>query len=359
MPEQGSSITSISNGLSSRQSSLLWMLAVAAEKNMPLVDEIDALADDERGSQRKRLRDLADMLRAGIPLPEAVENIPGLLPFGSTFAVRVGCETGRLGPALRSAANDLTSEFQEEQGSNIMYLLYCGLVASVLLSLTGFLMYWIVPKFAKIFEDFDMQLPEATIGMIEVSEIFVNYFYLFMPLLFAAIPVLIIVTMWGLSGGVRFLEVPAFMLRLFPRLETPQLLRNLSLVIDSGKPMVDAVSLAAYFYPRAIIRTKLAHIEVALRHAEDCFQQLRKHRLITKSEEQLLRSAEHVGNLSWALRSVATNQERRQAYRFRMVTEFFKPLAAFSFGLVVAAYAICFFMPLVALMDHLSKTSPY
>ena len=347
-------MASIGNGLSSRQSSLLWMLAVAAEEDMPLVEEIDALADDERGAQRKRLRDLADMLRAGIPLPEAVENIPGLLPFQATFAVRVGCESGQLGRSLRSAADSLTEEFQEEQGANILYLLYCGLLVFVTASLTGFLMYYVVPKHAKILEDFGVDLPRSTSGLIQMSDIFVNYFYLLMPLIFGGLASLVVLVMWGLSGGVRFMEIPAFVLRLFPRLETPNILRNLSVVIDSGKPIVDAISLAAYFYPRAIIRTKLAQIEVALRHSDDCFHQLRLHRLITKSEEQLLRSAQLVGNLSWALRSVAANIERRKTYRFRMLAEFFKPLAAVGFGLVVAGFAISFFMPLIAIMNHIN-----
>ncbi len=170
MSVQGSSLTSIAGGLSSRQSSLLWMLAVAAERGAPLVDELDALADDERGGQRKRLRDLADMLRAGLPLPEAVQNIPGLLPRNAIFAVRAGCETGKLGPALRSVAEGMTADYQEEQHGNKVYLFYCLCLLFCISMVSGFLLYYIVPKFEVIFRDFDLALPESTEMMIAVAQ---------------------------------------------------------------------------------------------------------------------------------------------------------------------------------------------
>ncbi len=158
-------------------------------------------------------------------------------------------------------------------------------------------------------------------------------------------------------GGVRFVELPQFITRLFPRLDTPSLMRNMALVIDTGKPMVEGISLAAYFYPSPGLRRTLSQIEVAVRHADDCFHQMHKHRLITKSEEQLLRSAERVGNLSWALRHLAQNLERRYWYRFRLTMEFVKPLVIFGFGLLVLGFAVSFFMPMVTLLTQLVEQS--
>ncbi len=354
MPVQSTIKTNIIGGLSSSQSSLLWMLAVAAEKGTPLVEEIDALAEDARGGQRKRLRDLADMLRAGIPLPEAVENVPGLFPPQVSFAVRTGSETGRLGPALRAAAEGLSSAYEEEQNANKMFLFYCVFLFLVLLSITNFLMYYIVPKFEAIFRDLGVNLPESTETFFSISRLYVNYFFLATPLMCGAVLLFFFVSLWGMFGGMRFVEIPHFVIRLFPRLESATLLRNLSLAVDSGRPMVDAISLSAYYYPRPTLRGILAQIEVAVRHADDSFAQLQQHRLITRSEELLLRSAERVGNLSWALKNVADTIERRNWYRFRLLAEFFKPLVILAFGLLVMCVTVCMFMPLIRMIDVLS-----
>lgn len=352
-----SSNTIFAGGISSRQSSLLWMLAVAAERGMPIVDEIDALSEDARGSHRRRLRDLADMLRSGIPLPEAVENIPGLLPPQATFAIRVGCETGTLPQALRSAAVSLTASQQDDNFGNKWFLLHAALLIFFFFTITNFLLYYIVPKFKKIFADFDMELPKATVTLSNVSDIAVNFGLLLIPLLFVSIAFLFISSGWGLFGGIRFFEIPSVVLKIFPRVETAPILRNLALVVEAGRPMVEAVSLAAYRYPRLSLRKKLAQIEVAVRHADDCFYLLQKYRIITKSEAQLLRAAERSGNLGWAMRHIADSLERRYWYRFQLFGEFLKPIFVLFLGGVVLAFSVSFFMPLVKLLTDMANAS--
>lgn len=359
MPGARSSKKIVVGGISSQQASLLWMLAVAAEKKMPIVEEIDALAEDAKGVQRRRLRDLSDMLRAGIPLPEAVENIPGLLPAQATFAIRVGSETGTLGQALRAAATNLTNSQQETQLGNLWFFCYIGFLVFWVFTISNFLLYFIVPKFQMIFEDFDYELPDATLSLIEVSKAAVTYGLALVPLLAAVVLLMFVASGWGLFGGIRFLTIPSFLVRIFPRVETAPILRNLALVIESGRSIVDAVSLAAYWYPRASLRKKLAQIEVGVRHSDDCFYLLNRHRIISKAESQLLRAAERSGNLGWAMRHIADSLERRYWYRFRMLAELIQPLFVFVLGGIVLIISISFFMPLVVLLNGIAESSIY
>ena len=44
------------------------------------------------------------MLEAGVPLPDALDQCPGLLPRYAAPMIRVGYETGTLAHALRQAA---------------------------------------------------------------------------------------------------------------------------------------------------------------------------------------------------------------------------------------------------------------
>ena len=48
---------------STQQDSLLWILAIAAEGNMPLAPTVAAFADQYRGNYRRRIMNLAAELR--------------------------------------------------------------------------------------------------------------------------------------------------------------------------------------------------------------------------------------------------------------------------------------------------------
>ena len=73
-----------------RQYALLWLLTVSAERLIPLVPVIEAFARERAGLFAHQARNLARMLTAGMPLPDAVERSPGLLPLEVLPVIRVG-----------------------------------------------------------------------------------------------------------------------------------------------------------------------------------------------------------------------------------------------------------------------------
>src|SRR6185369_4162755 len=155
-----------------RQATLLWLLAITVEKGMPIADEIDAFADTVYGRYRQRLKTLADLLRGGMSLPEALDGLPGLVPSWAVLVMHTGMKNARLTEALREAA--VLYAGQERERTNETYsfggfMLYLFDVMTFGLSITGFLMYWIVPKFKAIFEGFGTELPGTTVLLIESS----------------------------------------------------------------------------------------------------------------------------------------------------------------------------------------------
>ena len=66
----------------SQRSGLLWLLAISAERSMPLGPAIAAFAAEQGGSFARRAKRLAELLVAGTPLPMPSNLCPG--PFRST-----------------------------------------------------------------------------------------------------------------------------------------------------------------------------------------------------------------------------------------------------------------------------------
>ncbi len=159
---------------STQQDSLLWIMAIAAEGNMPLAPTVAAFADQYRGKYRRRIMNLAAELDSGRSVPEALENVRRVVSRDALLLARVGEKAGRLPQALRLAASSRSSQLPiwTAIATRLAYLLALLLFMQ---SMCGFMLYFIIPKFESIFKDFGVPLPLSTIWMIEGSHFIITY----------------------------------------------------------------------------------------------------------------------------------------------------------------------------------------
>src|SRR5262245_14123089 len=157
-----------------QQDSLLAILAIAAERGMPLAPTVAAFADQYRGRYRRRIMNLAAELDSGASVPQALERIPRVVSRDAVLVAHVGQRTGRLPQALRMVATTRSSQLPiwAAIAGRIAYLL--GLLLAMQ-SICGFVLYFILPKFEAIFRDFGISLPPTTIFIIEASHFVVKY----------------------------------------------------------------------------------------------------------------------------------------------------------------------------------------
>ena len=164
----------LARGRSTRQDSLLSVLAIAAERGMPLAPAILAFADQYRGCSYRRIMDLAARINWGTILPEALERSRKLVSRDAILLAWVGQAAGTLPRALRMAATTRSNQLPiwTAISARLSYIL--GLLL-VMQTITGFIMYFIMPKFEAIFKDFGVSLPQVTILVIDVSHFIIKY----------------------------------------------------------------------------------------------------------------------------------------------------------------------------------------
>jgi protein transport protein HofC len=335
---------------STQQDSLLVILAIAAEGNMPLAPTVAAFADQYKGSYRRRIMSLAAELDSGRSVPEALESVRRVVSRDALLMARVGEQTGRLPQALRLAASSRASQLPiwTAIATRLAYLLA---VLLVMQTICGFMLYYIVPKFEAIFKDFGVPLPEPTIGMIQGSHFLIKY-----GLITAWIPplevLLLIFLPFSFAGWVNY-DVPFFD-RLLKRRHMALILRALSLAVDAGKPIEVGLTTLASHYPTLWVRRKLIKVDDQVQLGESWISALERQGIIKTSDAQVLLSASEVGNLAWALRELAETAERRLAFRFQAVIQTLFPLVIIGLGLLVGFLAVAFFTPLVVLIGRLS-----
>jgi protein transport protein HofC len=335
---------------STQQEALLWALATAAGREMPLAPTLEAFASQSRGEYRRKVRAAAYYLRLGRSLPEVLEIERGLFPRDVKVLIRVGGESGELAGALHEAyaMRSATQRPWVAVAIRIFYLLWITLL---LQSVITFISYFILPKFEAIFADFGVPLPSVTIVCIEVTHFFIVYWPLLLLLILGELGLLLLASVSVL--GIQPWELPLIN-RLFVRRHTALIFRCLARLVEGKKPLAQGFASLARTYPTRWIRKRLGAVARDVEGGDDWCAALARHGLIRQAEAALLESARRVGNLPWALREAAESSERRLAYRFQFWLLWISPLLVLALGAVVFMVAVAYFTPLVMLIQRLA-----
>lgn len=334
----------------SRQEALLSLLAIAAERGVPLAPAISAFADQFRGRSQRRILNVVAELNAGEPIHKALSYPFRVVSRDALLMARIGDETGRLAQALRLVGSGRAARVGA-WGAMASRLTYLLVVVSVAEAIAGFQLYFIVPRFEAIFADFGVRLPAITLFVIETSHWLVRYAWLAFPLLLAQVGLLLFLP-FSFGGWMNY-QVPIFD-RLMARRHTALVLRALSVVIEAGKPIALGLDIMAEQYPARWVRRRLVKVSADVRMGVDWIDALWRRGVIRRSDAEVLGSAASVGNLVWACRELAETAERRQQLRMQVLVQALFPLAVLALGAAIATLCLGYFVPLVTLIQKLS-----
>jgi general secretion pathway protein F len=341
----------ITRRILNRQHALLWLLAVSAEKSIPLVPLVEAFARECGGRFSRRLTELAELLTSGMLLPFALVKVPRLLPLNVLPLIQVGYESGALASALRHAAPAQRLHKPAVDGLIGRFLYLCGVLCIGAVVIT-FLMLKIVPQFIKIFKDFDAKLPLLTRLIINVTDGLAPLALLIIGMLPLAALAVLIYAMLRSTGRIMW-DLPG-MGRLTRRADTALIFESLALATEHQQPLPKAIECLAVSYPkepvRRLIRAALADINAG----RDWCESLLARGLIRPADQGVLQAAERVGNLTWALREMADSNRRRMAYRLYAAVQLLYPVVILMLGALVMCVVVGLFLPMIALIQKMA-----
>jgi type IV pilus assembly protein PilC len=336
-----------------RQNRLLWTLALAVRGGRNLADEVELLAQTETRRQQARLAGLVADLRMGTPLSRALLTREKLLPQETAAAIGAAEESGRLGTMLTELATAQTQELRTVRwnGSLNHLAIYANLLVGVYLSVTGFVMYYIIPKFKAIFEGFGVELPHVTVLLIQFADAFVSYWYLALPML--ALPFLALFQALYLCVGEAW-WTPAFVRGLWPRLTTPRILRSLGAAVQQRSGLACVMGSLAEATPERMTASRYDRVARRLEQGMPLGDALHAEKLVTAREAAAILRAEKLGHLPWALTALGDRIDSVRRVRLGLFVEGMKPALILALGSFVLLFAVAMFAPLVKLLNDLS-----
>ncbi len=332
---------------STNQDALLWVMAVAADRELPMAPGVASFSDQVTGVFQIWTESLAELLQRGASLTEAIDALPRVVPREATILIRMGDESGHLAAGLRAAA-ELRGRRQpvlQTFGSRVAYLCWVLFLGE---NVVGFVMYFVIPRFEAIFNDFGVDLPSLTMKILRFSHVVVHYGWL---VLLGQISVLVYLVLVFIGWG--NMNVPLID-RLFRRRHAALVFRALALAVEADRPLVPALSTLARWYPTRWVRHKLEGAAEYASQGIDWAVALHSTGVFTASDLGVLDAARRAGNLPWALRELAETGERRFGYQLQVWSQVLFVLAMLGLGTLVFLIAVAYFSPLTTLIERLA-----
>jgi len=324
---------------------LYWSLGVAAERGIPLQAAAHAFADERRDSIGRRARTLALALEAGMSLEDALETSGAALPTEALLAVRTGAHTDQLASRLKGVGQ-AGNAAETSARATMSQFTYLSVMICFAAFVVTFLMYRIVPEYIKIFDSFNIQLPAITILFASTANFFASAFFLYF--LF----VLLLTTLFLIARYIGLVRWDPPLVRRFTRpLDEAIVLRSLGRSVSQQQTLPAAVETLARFYPKRYVRRRLLTALHKIDDGGNWCDGLIAAGLLQPVAANVLKSAERVDNLAWALNEMADRQVRRFVVRMATVRSIAFPAAILVVAIVVGGISIGMFLPLVTLIQ--------
>lgn len=331
-------------------------LSTLQDAGLPILRSLRILeAQAKPGPLKSSLLGVIEDVESGSTLSEAMSKQPKA--FDNLYVNMV--KAGEAGGALEVILQRL-AEFKERAESLKRKvkgaMIYPCAVITVATLIVGFIMYYIIPKFKKIFDDFGTELPGMTKTLIGFSDLVVNYWYLGPAIPFAFWLMLKIIKKNKTGAFVvdwLSLRIPLLGM-IFRKSIIARTCRTLGTLIASGVPILEALAITRDTAGNAVFYKAYEHIIAAIREGESMAIPLRETRTVDEIVVNMVDVGEETGALDNMLYKVSDVFDEEVSVLVEGLVNLLEPLMVVVLGLIVGFIVIALFMPLIKLLNDLS-----
>ncbi|HEY1381184.1 MAG TPA: type II secretion system F family protein [Gemmataceae bacterium] len=333
-------------------------IAGMAKAGLPLDQGLAGLAREMgRGRLRSVTAAIADDLRAGTPLPEAVERRRADLPPFYAHLVTAGIRTGRL-PEVLATLTAYARTVAVTRAIVVESLFYPAVVLSLATILLGGLVFFIVPQFDQLFNDFHMRLPWITEWVLRITRY---------PIPIFAVPVAVVatvfltwlVTRWtpaGRRAWARLVYSVPVVGTLVRSARLAAFADLLSVLVEYEMPLPDAFRLAGQGSSDPLMAGRAGAVADRLATGIALAPSLRDLGLLPEWVIWMAGSGEQRGALAAALRQIAAVYRRQVEARAALLRSVLPAFAIIgTAGVLVAVFVLSVMVPMIKLIEGLMR----
>lgn len=330
-------------------------------------------------------RDLATLLRAGVPLDRALRimislatgsplasllgNIRECVKQGATLAdamerqgnvfsrfyvnlLRAGEASGTMELVLERLAEQLESN-KEVRDALTSALIYPAILVFVAISSILILLAYVVPQFTQMFEGVDQVLPLSTRITIGVGETLQQYGWLLIA--GAAISIWTVRRQLQSESGTykwhkRLLRFPISG-PIIVKMEVARFSRTLSILLQNGVPLLKGLSIAKDTMSNRVLAAGIERVSKSLREGQSLAKPLAESTDFPPFAIHMIGVGEQTGNLQEILSQVADTYDRDTQTTIKRTLALLEPMLILVLGVIIAAVIISILVAILSVND--------
>jgi|GEM_PF-62271 len=322
-------------------------LANLLRSGVPLLQAIEVLGKQNRNAYFARvLRDVRENVRNGRSLSASLSDHPQIFSDLFVAMTRAGEESGKLPELL----NNLTLHYrkQDEIATRVRgALVYPLFMLAVGILTVIFILTFVMPRISVLFEGMNTPLPWPTLFVMGVSRIFAKGWsvlfvaVLFLAILFRSVNVKRIISK---MFGCAVVTLP-FLRELFIKVDIERLSRTMSLLLQSGIPILKALEIVIPTLGQENIQKELWVCQGKIAGGMGFGEALREAAVVPDVFAQLIAVGEESGELSESLTDIADTYEQEISEFTRAFSNLLEPVMILAVGLVVGFIVFAMLMP--------------
>jgi len=319
---------------------------------LSLIEVLETMAEKEtRPETRKIITRLTAALYEGRSLSQGLGEFPGIFPKLYVATVSAAERTGDLNEALARYV-DYHQRLDEVKKKVVSASIYPAVLIGVGGLVTLFLLGYVVPRFAQIYDDVGRDLPWLSQVLLQWGRLLNAYGGFIIAGIVAAIVLLALgferASNAALAAAAR---IPAIGRRMLAY-QLARFYRTVGMLLRGGTPLVPALEMVAgLLHPE--LRARLADAVQRVREGASLSQAMATHGLVTPVATRMLRTGEKGGNLAQMMESIAAFHDEELARWVDWFMKLFEPLLMALIGVVIGLIVVLMYLPIFDLAGSL------
>ena len=340
-------------------------LSTLQDAGLPLLRSLKILeAQQKPGRLKSILAQVAEDVESGSTLSDSMAKHPKA--FDRLFCKMVNA--GEIGGVLDLILQRLAMFLEKAQRLRrriIGAMIYPVAVVTIALLIVTAIMYFVIPKFQEIFNDFEVELPALTIWLTEVSawvagkghpdQAVPGAVWIFLTP-FAVFALFKLIRMTGpgraVTDHIRIrLPVVGNLVR---KSSVARFTRTLGTLISAGVPILEAIMITRDTSGNYVFERALTKVHDSIREGESFAGPLREAKVVDAMVVNMIDVGEETGDLDTMLMKIADNYDEEVDAAVQGLISLLEPLLVVMLGGIVGTIVLSLFLPLVKMIESVS-----
>ncbi|MBK7463174.1 MAG: type II secretion system F family protein [Betaproteobacteria bacterium] len=275
---------------------------------VPLLEGLTDLRDSiEHPRFREVIAGLIESIEGGQTMSQGMSAHPDVFSQVFINLIRAGEGSGQLPEVLVSLTESL--KWEDELASHTKKLLmYPAFVATIVLAATFFLMIYMVPQLKMFVKNMGQSLPVHTQVLFFISDLLVNYWYIFLTLPVIAVVILQLVLRSNPLARLRLdgikLDLPVVG-PILKKIILSRFANTFAMLYASGIPILESIRTTQDIVGNLAMRQALQRVEQSIREGRNVASAFHDVGMFPPLVVRMLRVGENTGGLDKALLNVS------------------------------------------------------